>query len=42
VTASSVENANQTIKEAFKDMTVDFTIEGISDSKIMDYFKNPN
>jgi len=35
----SVDNAYSNINESMGVMTVDFTIDGISDSKIMDFFK---
>jgi hypothetical protein len=38
VTASNVDEAYATINHAFSDMTIDFSIEGIHDSKIIDYF----
>ncbi len=35
----SVDNAYSNINESMGGMTVDFTIDGIADSKIMDFFK---
>lgn len=37
VTGSNVEEASQNIQNAFKDSMSDYTIEGITDSKIIDY-----
>lgn len=37
VTGSNVEEASQNIQNAFKDSLSDYTIEGITDSKIIDY-----
>lgn len=39
VGADNVDKAFSNINEAFSDMVVDYTIEGIHDSKIMDFFE---
>ena len=39
VMADNVDDAYNNINEAYADMTVDFTIEGITDSKVIEFFK---
>lgn len=39
VTGSNVEEANKNIIDAFKETISDYTIEGITDSKLTDYLK---
>lgn len=42
VTGSNVEEANKNIIDAFKETISDYTIEGITDSKLTDYLKIEN